>query len=148
MISRKVLVDEGLRQVVELDQAAIWKFLWWSGTISVHVLVDQNREDHSVSFQTRCFGKIIACYGCFPTNSPNHRLDFPLPSFDFSFVSSHLEPQFLYPFWFYFLKLTKSCELAGGGMLRLLLQTHRISQMFVLLCHMHLGPNTLNILKI
>lgn len=48
VISRKVLVDEGLRQVVELEQAAIWKFLWWSGTISVHVLVDQNREDYSV----------------------------------------------------------------------------------------------------
>lgn len=48
VISRKVLVDEGHRQVVELEQAAIWRFLWWSGTISVHVLVDQNREDHSV----------------------------------------------------------------------------------------------------
>lgn len=48
VISRRVLVDEGLRQVVELEQAALWKFLWWSGTIAVHVLVDQNREDHSV----------------------------------------------------------------------------------------------------
>ena len=49
VISRRVLVDEGLRQVVELEQAAIWKFLWWSGTIAVHVLVDQNRKDHSVT---------------------------------------------------------------------------------------------------
>jgi hypothetical protein len=48
VISRRVLVDEGLRQVVELEQAALWRFLWWSGTISVHVIVDQNREDHSV----------------------------------------------------------------------------------------------------
>lgn len=48
VISRKVLVDEGMRQVVEVEQAAIWKFLWWSGTISVHVLVDQNREDYTV----------------------------------------------------------------------------------------------------
>ncbi|KAF3676249.1 hypothetical protein FXO38_04355 [Capsicum annuum] len=48
VLSRKVLVDEGSRQVVELDQAAIWRFLWWSGTISVHVLVDQNREDYTV----------------------------------------------------------------------------------------------------
>ncbi|PPD95304.1 hypothetical protein GOBAR_DD07679 [Gossypium barbadense] len=47
VISRKVLVDEGQRQVVELEQAALWRFLWWSGTISVRVLVDQNREDHS-----------------------------------------------------------------------------------------------------
>ncbi|KAF3431254.1 hypothetical protein FNV43_RR25984 [Rhamnella rubrinervis] len=51
VISRKVLVDEGLRQVVELEQAAIWKFLWWSGTIAVHVLVDQNRVDHSMKFK-------------------------------------------------------------------------------------------------
>lgn len=51
VISREVLVDEGSRQVVELEQAAIWRFLWWSGTISVHVLVDQNREDHSVRTQ-------------------------------------------------------------------------------------------------
>ncbi|KAM3327684.1 hypothetical protein P3S68_033733 [Capsicum galapagoense] len=50
VLSRKVLVDEGSRQVVELDQAAIWRFLWWSGTISVHVLVDQNREDYTMKF--------------------------------------------------------------------------------------------------
>ncbi|KAI3943962.1 hypothetical protein MKW92_023438 [Papaver armeniacum] len=28
VISRKVLVDEGSRQVVEVEQAAMWKFLW------------------------------------------------------------------------------------------------------------------------
>lgn len=48
VISRKVLVDEGSRQVVQVEQAAIWKFLWLSGTISVNVLVEQNRDDHSV----------------------------------------------------------------------------------------------------
>lgn len=48
VISRKVLVDDGSRQVVQVEQAAIWKFLWLSGTISVNVLVEQNREDHSV----------------------------------------------------------------------------------------------------
>lgn len=48
VISRKVLLDEGPRQLVEVEQAAIWRFLWWSGTISVHVLVDQNREDLTV----------------------------------------------------------------------------------------------------
>ncbi|XVF84991.1 hypothetical protein PTKIN_Ptkin17bG0083200 [Pterospermum kingtungense] len=51
VISRKVLVDEGQRQVVEVEQAALWRFLWWSGTFSVHVLVDQNREDHSMKFK-------------------------------------------------------------------------------------------------
>lgn len=48
VLSRKVLVDEGVRQVVELEQSALWRFLWWSGTISVHVLVDQNRADRTV----------------------------------------------------------------------------------------------------
>ncbi|KAJ7953610.1 protein of unknown function (DUF220) [Quillaja saponaria] len=51
VLSRKVLLDEGQRQVVEVEQAAIWRFLWWSGTISVHVLVDQNREDYSMKFK-------------------------------------------------------------------------------------------------
>ncbi|KAI4384292.1 hypothetical protein MLD38_002467 [Melastoma candidum] len=51
VISREVLVDDGLRQVVDVEQAAIWKFLWWSGTISVHVLVEQNRTDHTMRFK-------------------------------------------------------------------------------------------------
>ncbi|XP_024318964.1 uncharacterized protein LOC100824540 isoform X2 [Brachypodium distachyon] len=51
VVSRKVLLDEGLRQVVEVEQAAIWKFLWWSGILSVHVFVDQNRKDHTVKFK-------------------------------------------------------------------------------------------------
>lgn len=49
--SRKVLVDEGSRQVIELEQAATWRFLLWSGSISIQVLIDQNREDHSMKFQ-------------------------------------------------------------------------------------------------
>lgn len=51
VLSRKVLIDEGLRQVVELEESALWRFLWWSGTISVHVLVDQNRADHTMKFK-------------------------------------------------------------------------------------------------
>ncbi|GAA0155399.1 hypothetical protein LIER_13138 [Lithospermum erythrorhizon] len=51
VISRKVLVNEGLRQVVEVEQAAIWKFLWWSGTFNVRVIVDQNRENYSMKFK-------------------------------------------------------------------------------------------------
>ncbi|KAI3956782.1 hypothetical protein MKW92_005600 [Papaver armeniacum] len=49
VISRRVLVDEGSRKVVEVEQAAMWKFLWWSGIIVVHVMVDKNRYDRSVS---------------------------------------------------------------------------------------------------
>lgn len=64
VISREVLVDEGSRQVVELEQAAIWRFLWWSGTISVHVLVDQNREDHSMKFKQVKTGFMKKFEGC------------------------------------------------------------------------------------
>ncbi|CAL9750995.1 unnamed protein product [Musa acuminata subsp. burmannicoides] len=64
VISRKVLIDEGLRQVVEVEQAAIWRFLWWSGTISVHVIVDQNRKDHTVKFQQGRSGFMKRFEGC------------------------------------------------------------------------------------
>lgn len=64
VISRKVLVDEGHRQVVELEQAALWKFLWWSGTIAVHVLVDQNSEDHSMKFKQVKTGFMKKFEGC------------------------------------------------------------------------------------
>ncbi|XP_070671096.1 uncharacterized protein [Malus domestica] len=64
MISRNVLVDEGHRQVVELEQAAIWKFLWWSGTFAVHVLVDQNRKDHSMKFKQIKTGFMEKFEGC------------------------------------------------------------------------------------
>lgn len=64
VISRRVLVDEGLRQIVEVEQAAIWRFLWWSGTISVHVLVDQNRRDHSVRFKQGKTGFMKRFEGC------------------------------------------------------------------------------------
>nr|XP_043626355.1 uncharacterized protein LOC122597848 [Erigeron canadensis] len=62
--SRKVLLDEGSRQVVDLEQAAIWRFLWWSGTISVHVLVDQNREDYSMKFKQVKPGFMKRFEGC------------------------------------------------------------------------------------
>ncbi|XP_010552646.1 PREDICTED: uncharacterized protein LOC104822970 [Tarenaya hassleriana] len=64
VISRKVLVDEGTRQVVEVEQAAIWRFLWWSGTISVHVLVEQNRADHSMKFKQVKTGFMKRFEGC------------------------------------------------------------------------------------
>ncbi|XP_068327126.1 uncharacterized protein [Pyrus communis] len=64
MICRNVLVDEGHRQVVELEQAAIWKFLWWSGTFAVCVLVDQNRKDHSMKFKQVKTGFMEKFEGC------------------------------------------------------------------------------------
>lgn len=64
VISRKVLVDEGHRQVVDLQQAAIWRFLWWSGTISINVLVDQNRNDYSMKFKQTKTGFMKKFEGC------------------------------------------------------------------------------------
>ncbi|KAM0938125.1 putative START-like domain superfamily protein [Dioscorea sansibarensis] len=64
VISRKVLVDEDTRQVVEVEQAALWRFLWWSGTISVHVYVDQNRRDHTVKFKQGKSGFMKKFEGC------------------------------------------------------------------------------------
>eukprot|EP01018_Ginkgo_biloba_P009216 Gb_24608 [translate_table: standard] len=48
---RKILEDEGHRQLVEVEQAAMWRFLWWSGTIAVRVFVDQDRSNHSMKFR-------------------------------------------------------------------------------------------------
>ncbi|KAJ1423053.1 START-like domain superfamily [Sesbania bispinosa] len=64
VISRKVLVNEGHRQVVDLEQAAIWRFLWWSGTISINVLVDQNRKDHTMKFKQTKTGFMKKFEGC------------------------------------------------------------------------------------
>ncbi|XP_043707852.1 uncharacterized protein LOC122657135 [Telopea speciosissima] len=64
VISRKVLLDEGQRQVVEVEQAALWRFLWWSGTMSVHVIVDQNRKDYSVKFKQGKEGFMKRFEGC------------------------------------------------------------------------------------
>ncbi|XP_078431150.1 uncharacterized protein LOC144702979 [Wolffia australiana] len=64
VISRKVLLDEGSRQVVEVEQAALWKFLWWSGVISVHVFVDQNRKNHTVRFKQGNMGFMKRFEGC------------------------------------------------------------------------------------
>lgn len=73
VISRKVLVDEGLRQVVELEQSAIWRFLWLSGTISVHLLVDQNRRNYSVSnLRKYPSNGMLSCIEAFPHYSQLH----------------------------------------------------------------------------
>ncbi|OAY34527.1 uncharacterized protein LOC110628290 [Manihot esculenta] len=69
VISRKVLLDEGPRQLVEVEQAAIWRFLWWSGTISVHVLVDQNREDLMMKFKQVKTGFMKKFEGCWRVES-------------------------------------------------------------------------------
>ncbi|WVZ59284.1 hypothetical protein U9M48_009448, partial [Paspalum notatum var. saurae] len=64
VISRNVLLDEGSRQIVEVEQAAIWKFLWWSGILSVHVFVDQDRKNHTVKFKQGRTGFMKKFEGC------------------------------------------------------------------------------------
>ncbi|XP_006661122.1 uncharacterized protein LOC102713573 [Oryza brachyantha] len=64
VISRKVVLDEGSRQIVEVEQAAIWRFLWWSGVLSVHVFVDQNRRNHTVKFKQGRAGFMKKFEGC------------------------------------------------------------------------------------
>ncbi|KAL5201540.1 hypothetical protein ABZP36_035894 [Zizania latifolia] len=64
VISRKVVLDEGSRQIVEVEQAAIWRFLWWSGVLSVHVFVDQNRRNHTVKFKQGRTGFMKKFEGC------------------------------------------------------------------------------------
>ncbi|XP_047330795.1 uncharacterized protein LOC124934323 [Impatiens glandulifera] len=64
VVSRRVLIDEGHRQVVELEQTALWRFLWWSGTITVHVLVDQNRKDYTMKFKQVKTGFMKRFEGC------------------------------------------------------------------------------------
>ncbi|RZC93724.1 hypothetical protein C5167_016351 [Papaver somniferum] len=62
VISRNVLVDECSRQVVEVEQAAMWKFLWWSGIIAVHVMVGQNIDDHSTKLCAPALAPFKAYY--------------------------------------------------------------------------------------
>jgi hypothetical protein len=50
VVFRKVLEDDGNRQLVEVEQLGRWRFLMLSGTFSTRVIVEQNRRECSVSF--------------------------------------------------------------------------------------------------
>jgi len=47
---RKVLEDDGNRQLVEVEQLGRWRFLMFSGTFSSRVMVEQNRQEHQMLF--------------------------------------------------------------------------------------------------
>jgi hypothetical protein len=47
-VFRKVLEDDGNRQLVEVEQLGRWRFLMLSGTFSSRVIVEQNREEKLV----------------------------------------------------------------------------------------------------
>lgn len=48
VVFRKVLEDDGNRQLVEVEQLGRWRFLMLSGTFSSRVIVEQNRREKSV----------------------------------------------------------------------------------------------------
>jgi len=47
---RKVLEDDGNRQLVEVEQLGRWKFLFLSGSFASRVIVEQNRQEHALVF--------------------------------------------------------------------------------------------------
>lgn len=50
VIYRKVLEDDGNRQVVEVEQLGRWKFLFLSGTFPTRVMIEQKRQEKTVLF--------------------------------------------------------------------------------------------------
>ncbi|MCO5590733.1 hypothetical protein L7F22_044708 [Adiantum nelumboides] len=47
---RNVIEDEGHRQLVEVEQSAIWRFLCFSGIMHIRLYVDQDRRTHSLKY--------------------------------------------------------------------------------------------------
>ncbi|MCO5553001.1 hypothetical protein L7F22_006521 [Adiantum nelumboides] len=47
---RKVLQDDGNKQLVEIEQLGRWRFLMISGTFACRVLVEQDRKQHTMIF--------------------------------------------------------------------------------------------------
>lgn len=50
VVFRKVLEDDGNRQLVEVEQLGRWRFLMLSGTFSSRVIVEQNRDEKLMLF--------------------------------------------------------------------------------------------------
>ncbi|CAI5511615.1 unnamed protein product [Closterium sp. Naga37s-1] len=48
---RKVLEDDGDRQLVEVEQSAAWRFLVFSGAFDTRLLVTQDRAERTMSFK-------------------------------------------------------------------------------------------------
>ncbi|KAG7647355.1 hypothetical protein AtNW77_Chr1g0026491 [Arabidopsis thaliana] len=77
-ISRKVLIDEGPKQTVEVKQAAAWKFLWWDGTCPIHLIVEENRKNLTSKYkqETTMFMKVFeGCWKVEPLFIDEHLCD-------------------------------------------------------------------------
>ncbi|KAL9307140.1 hypothetical protein AtEden1_Chr1g0026271 [Arabidopsis thaliana] len=49
--SRKVLKKDGRRQIVKVEQALAWDFLWWSGPIPIELIVDENQKEFTAKYK-------------------------------------------------------------------------------------------------
>ncbi|XP_010477660.1 PREDICTED: uncharacterized protein LOC104756729 [Camelina sativa] len=49
--SRKVLKKDGPRQIVKVQQALAWDFLWWSGSIPIELIVDENQKKFTAKYK-------------------------------------------------------------------------------------------------
>ncbi|XP_024378238.1 uncharacterized protein [Physcomitrium patens] len=59
VIYRKVLEDDGNRQVVEVEQLGRWKFLFLSGTFPTRVMIEQKRQEKTIVFDLAKQGGIM-----------------------------------------------------------------------------------------
>ncbi|CAH8253342.1 unnamed protein product [Arabidopsis lyrata] len=48
--STKVLKKDGPRQITDVRKALRWKFLLWSGTIPIHLIIDENHQNLTAKF--------------------------------------------------------------------------------------------------
>ncbi|CAN8291719.1 unnamed protein product [Cochlearia groenlandica] len=81
-ISRKVLMEEGPMQTVEIKQAAVWKFLWWAGTFPVHLIVQENRKHLTSNYKQEktMFMKVFeGCWKVEPLLVDEHLCDTTKP---------------------------------------------------------------------
>lgn len=63
--SRKILKKDGPRQTVKVKKAVAWDFLWFSGSLPINLIVNENKKDLEVrSFSTPLkLMNVLSCIG-------------------------------------------------------------------------------------
>ncbi|XP_024008031.1 uncharacterized protein LOC18992594 [Eutrema salsugineum] len=51
--STKVFKKDGPRQTTEVEKALTWNFLWWSGAIPIHLIIDENHKTLTAKYKTK-----------------------------------------------------------------------------------------------
>ncbi|CAH2033731.1 unnamed protein product [Thlaspi arvense] len=49
--STKVLKKDGPRQTTEVEKALTWNFLWWSGDIPIHLIIEENHKNLTAKYK-------------------------------------------------------------------------------------------------